>query len=61
MNHFWDRWRKQYITSLWKYQKISQPNDNLPTIKIGDTVIMHDKFQPRLLWKMGIIEGVLTL
>ena len=41
--------------------EISQPNDNLPTIKIGDTVIMHEKFQPRLLWKMGIIEGVLTL
>ena len=25
INHFWDRWRKEYITSLREYQKIVQP------------------------------------
>ena len=42
-------WGKEYITSLREYQKIIQPNDNLPIINIGDIVIVHEKFQPRLL------------
>ena len=44
INYFWDRWRKEYIISLRKYQKIVQPNDNLPRINIGDVVIVHEKF-----------------
>ena len=56
---FWDRWRKEYIIRLREYQKIVQPNDNLPRINIGDIVIVHEKFQPRTLWKMGIIEDVI--
>ena len=44
INHFWDRWRKQYITSLCEYQKIVQPNDNLPRINIRDIVIVHETF-----------------
>ena len=42
-------WGKEYITSLREYQKIIQPNDNLPITNIGDIVIVHEKFQPRLL------------
>ena len=41
INNFWDRLRKEHITSLREYQKIVQPNDNLPTINIGDIVIEH--------------------
>ena len=59
INHFWDRWRKEYGTSLREYQKIVQPNDNLPRINIGDIMIVHENFQPRTLWKMGIIEDVI--
>ena len=59
INYFWDRWRKEYTISLRKYQKIVQPNDNLPRINIGDVIIVHEKFQPRTLWKMGIIEDVI--
>ena len=59
INHFWDRWRKEYITSLREYQKIVQPNDNLPRINIRDIAIVHEKFQPCMLWKMGIIEDVI--
>ena len=55
----WNRWRKEYITSLREYQKIIQPNDNLPIINNGDIVTVHEKFQPRMLWKMGIIEDVI--
>ena len=42
--------------SLKEYQKFVQPNNNLPTINVGDIVIVHEKFQPRILWKIGIIE-----
>ena len=41
INYFWDRWRKEYTISLRKYQKIVQPNDNLPRINIGDIMIVH--------------------
>ena len=58
INHFWDRWRKEYVTSLREYQKIVHSNDNLPKINIG-VVTVHEKFQPRMLWKMGIIEDVI--
>ena len=59
VNHFWERWRKEYLTSLREYQKIVQPNDNLPMIKIGDIVIVHEKSQPRAIWRMGKIEEVI--
>ena len=45
--------------NLWEYQKVVQLNDNLPTINIGDIVIAHEKFQPRMLWKMEIIDEVI--
>ena len=41
INYFWDRLRKEYVTSLWEYQKIVQPNDNLPRINIGDIMIVY--------------------
>ena len=28
----------------------------MPTINIEDIVVAHQKFQPRMLWKMGIIN-----
>ena len=56
INHFWDRWRNEYAISLRECQKIIQPNHNLSIINIGDIVIVHEKFQPRMLWKMRIIE-----
>ena len=31
-DHFWNKWRKEYMSRLREYRKIFQPNENLPTI-----------------------------
>ena len=31
----------------------------MPRINIGDIIIVHEKFQPGMLWKMRIIEDVI--
>ena len=47
------------MTRLREYQKMFQPNVNLPTTNIEDIVRVHEKFQPRML--SGKWELLMTL
>ena len=40
------------------YQGVSQGAAN-PSIAIGDVVIIHDENQPRGLWRMGRVNGLM--
>ena len=46
------------MTMLQEYQESVQPNYNLPTINIEGIVTVHKKFQPCILWKIGIVNEV---
>ena len=57
INHFWHRWRTEYVTNLREYQKLRSLNNNSPYIKVNDVVLIHDDNAPRHLWRIGrVIE-----
>ena len=54
LNHFWKRWRKEYLLEL------RSANMNISTgassnFKIGDIVLIHEDKVPKHLWKCGRI------
>ena len=52
VDHFWNRWRKEYVTSLREYQRRTNVRHS-EKVKMGDIVIIFDDKQPRHLWRMG--------
>ena len=52
VDHFWNRWRKEYVTSLREYQRRTNVRHS-EKVKMGDTVIIFDDKQPRHIWRMG--------
>ena len=58
LSHFWNRWRKDYVTDLREYHKESS-NKSVCVAK-GDLVLIHEDNVKRGLWKMGVIEELIT-
>ena len=59
LNHFWNRWRSEYIPSLLEYQKLyKQQNKMIPSI--DDIVNIHDGKVPRYKWLLERIYDVIT-
>ena len=58
VNHYWQRWRKEYLSSLRESQRI--PRQRFSTkITISNIVLIFDEKQRRHLWKMGRVENVI--
>ena len=55
LRDFQTRWRREYLTSLREYHKIS--GNNIQSVKKGDVVIVHDD-APRMTWKLAVIEDL---
>ncbi|XP_053391449.1 uncharacterized protein LOC128554225 [Mercenaria mercenaria] len=55
INHFWKRWRTEYLTSLREYHKTTGSNER--SIRAGDVVQVHDE-GPRLRWKLAGNDGL---
>ena len=43
LNHFWSRWRREYVTSLRQFQKSKQNKSATQAIKKNDIVIIYDE------------------
>ena len=56
--HFWERWRKEYVTSLRECQRTSKQRHSAK-IEVNDVVIIYDDKQPRHLWKIGKINEII--
>ena len=55
INHFWHRWRTEYMANLREFQKFIKKNS--PYIKVNDVVLIHDDNAPRHKWYMSrVIE-----
>jgi hypothetical protein len=50
ITHFWNRWTKEYLTTLTQYKKWMKKQANL---KIGDIVLFSEASTPRGLWRLG--------
>lgn len=52
--HFWQRWKTEYLHTLQQRKKWS---DDCPNVKIDDLVLLKEK-SPVLHWRLGRIENV---
>ena len=57
LNHFWRRWKTEYLTSLREYHCTT--GNNSQTVKKGEVVLVHDD-TPRVNWRLAVIEDVIT-
>ncbi|CAD7004709.1 unnamed protein product [Ceratitis capitata] len=48
--HFWKRWRDEYLANLQRRAKWFRPTQNLQG---GDIVVIHDNNAPPTKWKLG--------
>ena len=55
INHFWDRWRKEYLVNLRECQKVQMKDDNKQVISVGDVVLVEENKVPRFCWSMGLV------
>ena len=55
IEHFWKRWKNDYLTSLREFHKAY--GNNTQRIKVGDVVLVHDE-SPRILWKMAVVTDL---
>ena len=53
INHFWQRWRREYLNMLRENHKITSTNKNHPTLSLNDIVLIEER-KPRSTWKMDI-------
>ena len=54
LNHYWKRWREEYITELREYHK-HKKRDGTNQITLNDIVLIHDPNAKRGLWKTVIV------
>lgn len=53
----WKRWKTEYLHTL---QSRSKWTDNVPTLKEGDVVVIHDENSRPLTWNLGRITKLFT-
>ena len=58
MQHFWKRWRGEYLLQLRECHQQSVKGKPQP-LKQGDIVLVHNEKHPRGLWKIAKIERLL--
>ena len=58
MDHFWNRWRREYIPTLRESHKLKL-NSTVEIMQIGDVVSIHDKSLPRAKWSMGVVHELI--
>ena len=61
-NHFWKRWRMEYLNCLREVhsQLPRRTQGDRSVIATGDVVIVKDEHLPRGQWKLGVVQEVLT-
>ena len=57
LQHFWTRWRQEYLTGLREFHQTS--GSNVQTIKSGAIVLVHDD-TPRLTWRLAVVEDTIS-
>lgn len=60
INHFWHRWRKEYLVGLREMHSYYKKSSDTPRVAVGDVVIIHSDDQPRSMWKLGKVLELLT-
>ena len=56
LNHFWERWRKEYLLELRNSHRHAKGDPNPVPISVGDIVVIYREDKPRGFWKLGRVE-----
>ncbi len=56
LNHFWNRWRREYFTELREAHRQSKRSPTVDAISVRDAVLVHDESLPRGLWRLGRVK-----
>ena len=60
LEHFWKRWRSEYLMGLRESHAHSQkPRNGHRTLALVEVVLIYDSDQPRTQWRIGRVEGLL--
>ena len=59
INHFWDRWRKEYLVNLREHHKINTYKKNRLAIQLNDVVIIEDANRPRSSWRFAKVKKLI--
>ena len=54
--HFWTRWRNEYLTLLREFDRYKRRNGH--NVKVGDIELVH-KESPRNTWPLGVVEELI--
>ena len=61
LNHFWKRWRKEYLVELrnaHRHSPITHGHGVAREIRVGEVVMVHDDDLPRGQWKLATIKSL---
>ena len=59
LNHFWNRWTKEYLINLRENHKVKLQKFNSSQIQLKVVVIVEEERQSRPMWRVGIAEELL--
>jgi len=57
LQHFWTRWKREYLTGLREFHQARAPNTD--TVKPGSVVLVHDD-TPRINWRLAVVEDTIV-
>ena len=60
LDHFWRRWRDEYLVGLRNSHRTSCERNGQPVVQDGDIVIIEDDTLLRGYWRLGVVENLLT-
>ena len=60
LDHFWKRWRAEYLLELRNSHSRVRRATGSSLVAVGDLVLVHDESHKRCHWKMGVVEQTLT-
>ena len=60
LNHFWRRWKIEYLLELRESHRYQGMNSIASPISIGDVVLVHDEGKARGFWKLARVEDLVT-
>ncbi|XP_049808978.1 uncharacterized protein LOC126252152 [Schistocerca nitens] len=58
VEHFWNRWKKEYLILLKNLHETHQPWPGSGRLQLGDVVLLLEDVRPRHMWRKAQIEDL---